>query len=190
MRCVAFFLRGAPWLVVVPLLAVVAMPVVTLFSCMTVLLRSLNLPVFGPSGPKKDIRFIAAKRGEVRRCQSPKPEGARKRARRASFAPRGAAQAGLTEGAELSLEFARKRMSKTKPAEGCTEWTWYVGKGRCGEGKAPLGWVVQDASTIGGWNEGRAEHPSLPSGSFVFRQYKLFRDLSHVSKIETWDHTP
>jgi len=29
-----------------------------------------------------------------------------------TFAPRGAAQAGLTEGAERSLEFARKRMLK------------------------------------------------------------------------------
>ncbi len=50
-----------------------------------------------------------AERGAV---NSRSPRGARKRARRVCFAPRAAARAGLTEGAERSLEFARKRMSK------------------------------------------------------------------------------
>ena len=32
-------------------------------------------------------------------------------------------------------------------------------EGRCGEGTAPLGWVAEDGSFTGGWNQGRT--PSL-----------------------------
>ena len=75
------------------------------------LLRSLDLPLFSPGGLKKDICFIAANLGVERRCPSPKPvRGAE--ASTACSSPRGAAQAGWTEGAERSLEFARKRMSR------------------------------------------------------------------------------
>src|SRR5579875_851598 len=50
--------------------------------------KGVDLPLFGPRGPKKDIRFMAAKKGAGRRCPSPKPAGARKRARRANCVAR------------------------------------------------------------------------------------------------------
>jgi hypothetical protein len=63
-------------------------------------------------GQKRHSFHVGEGRAERGAVNPRSPRGARKRARRAWFAPRGAAQAGLTEGAERSLEFARKRMSK------------------------------------------------------------------------------
>jgi hypothetical protein len=64
--------------------------------------------------------------GAERRCQLPKPEGARKRARRSL--PRGAAQAELTEGAERSTRLRREmNVENGGPAEGCTALLFRVG---------------------------------------------------------------
>src|SRR6185312_13000501 len=47
---------------------------------------------------------MSGEKSAARRCPSPKPrKGARKRARRVCSAPRGAAQAGLTEGSRAEL---------------------------------------------------------------------------------------
>src|ERR1035441_1056362 len=76
------------------------------------LLRCLDLPFLSPGRAKKRHSFHSCEFGRREALSTPKPEGARKRARRSL--PRRAAQAGWTEGAERSLEFARKRMSKTR----------------------------------------------------------------------------
>ena len=73
------------------------------------------MPVFGPGGPKNDVRFMSGEKERSEALSIPEAsEGARKRARRTCSAPRRAAQAGWTEGAERSLEFAWERMSNTK----------------------------------------------------------------------------
>jgi hypothetical protein len=61
----------------------------------------LNLPFLSPGRAKKRHSFHSCEFGRSEALSTPKPEGARKRARR--FMPRGAAQAGWTEGAERSL---------------------------------------------------------------------------------------
>ena len=73
----------------------------------------MDLPPSGRSAAKKKtfVSWRRRKSGE-RRCQSPKPERGAEASTACLITPRGAAQAGLTEGAERSLEFARKRMSK------------------------------------------------------------------------------
>jgi hypothetical protein len=75
--------------------------------------------------------------GAERRCQLPKPaRGAE--ASTAVFMPRGAAQAELTEGAERSLEFAGKRMSKAWTSRRLHRIA-FQGR-RCGQDTGPHGW--------------------------------------------------
>jgi hypothetical protein len=69
--------------------------------------------------------------------------------------PRGAAQAGLTEGAEQSLKFAWKRMSKTKTSRRLHHLV-FQGRALRGRIQAPLGWGAENAGKIGGCSEGRA----------------------------------
>ncbi len=70
------------------------------------------MPFFSPGRAKKRHSFHSGESGAERRCPSPKPARGAEASTARTIAPRGAAQAGLTEGAERSLEFARKRMSK------------------------------------------------------------------------------
>jgi hypothetical protein len=77
------------------------------------LLWCSDLPFLSPGRVKKRHSFHSGELGAERRCQPPKPvRGAE--ASTAAVMPRGAAQAGLTEGAERSLKFAWKRMSKER----------------------------------------------------------------------------
>jgi hypothetical protein len=73
----------------------------------------MNLPLSGQSAAKKkDIRFMAAKE-ERRGAVNPRSPGGAEASTARCTVPRGAARAGLTEGAERSLGFARKRMSES-----------------------------------------------------------------------------
>jgi hypothetical protein len=75
---------------------------------------SVDLPVFGPGGAKRDIRFMSGEKECSEALSIPKARKGRGSEHGGFFAPRGAAQAGWTEGAERSLEFAWKRMSNAK----------------------------------------------------------------------------
>src|ERR1700690_2122722 len=77
------------------------------------LLRSLDLPFFSPGRAKKRHSFHCCEFG--RREALSIPEARRgAEASTACFSPRRAAQAGWTEGAERSLEFAGKGMPKER----------------------------------------------------------------------------
>jgi hypothetical protein len=98
-------------------------------------------------GLKKDIHFMTGETGAERRCQLPKPEGARKRARR-FYAARS-----CTSGVD--------RRSRTKheasPGNECRKrWSSrrlhriaFQGR-RCGQETGPQGFVVEDAGAYGG----------------------------------------
>jgi hypothetical protein len=72
----------------------------------------VNLSVFGPDGAKKGHSFHAGRKERSEALSIPgAPQGGAEASTARKFAARGAAQAGWTEGAERSLEFAWKRMS-------------------------------------------------------------------------------
>jgi len=101
------------------------------------MLLGVDLPVFGPGGPKKDIRFMTGEKERSQALSIPESPQGRGSEHGAQVVPRGAAQAGLTEGAERSLEFAGKRMSNGKISRRLHRMVFRVG--RYGAGTGPVG---------------------------------------------------